>query len=67
MQQKAFAKASAAQRNAATKIIESLNLDSDAAEEPKPARRSLRDFFRRDGRKAPDEQDAFEVASENDG
>ena len=53
MQQKAFAKASAAQRSAANKIIESLNLDKapDSAEgEVKTTRRTIRSFFIREER-----------------
>ena len=59
MQQKAFAKASAAQRKAANKIIESLDLDLDSDESEKPARRSLRNFFVNEKR----EQDEIEIAS----
>ena len=59
MQQKAFAKASAAQRKAANKIIESLDLDLDSDESEKPARSSLRNFFVNEKR----EQDEIEIAS----
>ena len=45
MQQKAFAKASDAQRKAANKIIESLNLDTSNDDAEKPARHTLRNFF----------------------
>ena len=50
MQQKAFAKASSAQRAAANKIIAGLSLNDDKDDADKPARRSLGDFFKRRSR-----------------
>lgn len=60
MQQKAFAKASDAQRKAANKIIESLNLNTDADETEKPAS-SQRNFFVRESREQANNE--IEIAS----
>ncbi|MEP0942366.1 MAG: tetratricopeptide repeat protein [Rhizobiaceae bacterium] len=63
MQQKAFSKANAAQRQAATKIIEGLGLNTDPSSTEKPAKRSLRDLFTRGNRGGENE---ITVASGND-
>lgn len=60
MQQKAFANASDAQRKAANKIIESLNLKAASDGADKPAR-SLRNFFVRESREQ--ENNEIEIAS----